>query len=154
MKPVSDLAAYQEQCVVLEPLAIQEEYVRLPADLAYWNEQYATAFGAWLNAKVMSKVTHARLYKEHQDRLLCSGKGKVTISEVESALDMDERNIDAMLDEADKEAEKVRLAGVCEAIRAKKDMLISLGATIRSEHGGDMIMRTNDIKRTMAETNR
>jgi hypothetical protein len=143
---------YAKEAVDMAPEAMEEEYVRLPADLAYWNERYARALKVFLTTKARSKTMAALLKIEHRERLFeefqakkeekgKSGSGRVTDSMVDAALEQDERwqNMQAQL--VDAEVEMVRVKGTAEAVRAKKDMLVSLGASIRAEIEGDPIVR-------------
>lgn len=135
----AEVEAYFWECVHLEPLAIQEEFVRMSADYAYWNERSAEAFKHWQELKSKREEVYATRLKEVREELqfeLDSSpdkKGKVTVSEVESAVLADRYYRDAKTEEITAEAEKVRLVGFMEALRTKRDMLISLGATQRAE---------------------
>ena len=51
--------AYLYDCVNVEPEALQEEFVRIPADLAYWNERYAQAHREHLLAKLDAERAEA-----------------------------------------------------------------------------------------------
>lgn len=125
----------------IDPVLIQEEYVRLPADIAYWNACYADAFEAWALAKSAREQAYHRLMSHHRDLLEQKGKSRVTIGEVESQVFQDSQYIAARSDEIDSEAEKLRVHGVVEGLRAKKDMLVSLGAHMRLEMEHDPVLR-------------
>ena len=141
-----DVDAFLAECVKIEPLAIEEEYVRMPADLAYWNERYALALEDMQRAKLRSDKLEAFLKIEHRERLVQESKSnkdiKVTESTVEAAVDNDERMAQAREDLLMAEVQKVRIAGTCEAVRTKRDMLISMGAHIRAEMQGDPSIRS------------
>ena len=134
--------------VAVEPTAIQEEYVRLPADLAYWNELYARAYHRHLTAKVNEKHLNALLRIEHREQLENS-VARVTESMVDSAVDTDERLQRAHSERIEAEVEKTRLYGILDAIRAKREMLVSLGAHVRAEMEDDPLVRKahSDAKR-------
>jgi len=130
---------FLRKSVSVEPLAINEEYVELPAALAYWNARYADALREHLKAKMVLDRTEAKLRIECREML--AAEGKVTESMIDAAV---ERHPDieiAKLTSIEAEVEKVRISGVAEAVRAKKDMLISLGATMRAEMDGDPSIR-------------
>lgn len=131
---------YLKDCVAIEPLAIQEEFTRLPADLAYWNDRYAAALRAHLLAKLDSEETHSRLYIAHRERMLAAGV-KPTESQVEAQIDNDPEMHQARLAMVDSEVDKGRLRGIVDAVSTKRDMLVSLGSHIRTEMEGDLVIR-------------
>lgn len=123
---------YLRACVVVEDSVITEEYMRLPSDIAYWTEQYAEA-------------KHTHLIAKHQrERTLSSERGAARATLEEAGHRATEGRIDeqvisvtavetARTVEIMAEVEVIRLHGVLEALRAKKEMLISLGAHLRQE---------------------
>ena len=137
-----DIDQYLEECTKIEPMALQEEFVRVPADLAFWNGKYANVYQHWLEMKLAREICFAKLWQHHQTQLLINTpKGKATISEVEAAVFQDAEYIDAKVKEITAEGEKVRLYGIMDSLRSKRDMLISLGAHQRAEMGNDPMLR-------------
>lgn len=132
-----DLEEYQKESVRIEAFAIEEEFIRMPADLAYWNEQYATAYGAWRTKQLAVEIESANLAIIVRTELESRGKGRVTLAEVDQVISTTEAWRDLKQAEINAEAEKIRLYGIVDAIRAKKEMLISLGAHMRFEMGND-----------------
>lgn len=138
-KTEDEVGEYLWECVRIDPLVIQEEYVRLPSDLAYWNERYASAYRFWLEIKDRRERTEAQLAvtlrKDLELELAHNPHrtGKVTVGEVAGAVASSEEYRSVRAKEIGAEAEKVRLWGVLDAIRTKRDMLVSLGATQRAE---------------------
>lgn len=135
-----DVDAYLADSVQIYPEAIQEEYVRLPSDLAYWGQRYTDALRVFLGAKLDMDRTEARV------KILCRAElnakeGKVTESMVSAAVDQHPDMEKARLALIEAEVEKARLGNVLDAIRAKKDMLVSLGAHVRSEMEHDPLLR-------------
>lgn len=132
---------YLSECVTLDDLALDEEYIRTPADLAYWNARYADALRAYLTAKLAHETNAARLHlRVKADNDLGGGK-KATVADLEAMVVVDpdyQRTAMAMV-EAD--AERQRLRGSVDAIACKKDMLQSLGAKLRAEMGADPMVR-------------
>ena len=55
---------YLADCVRLDDVALDEEFMRLPADLAYWTHKYAQAVDAYLRAKFEHERSAARLFLE------------------------------------------------------------------------------------------
>ncbi len=77
---------YLAQCTSINDEDIQAEFVRIPADLAYWNAQYAEAQRDALQAKLQLDVMKAKLLPLVRQGLIDAG-GKVTESQVDAALD-------------------------------------------------------------------
>lgn len=128
----ADLDLYVKQSVAIDPVLVREEYVRLPADLATWNARLVAATERYLEADLVVDRTTARLTIEHRERLLACGE-KATEAQVKAHVESDERWISARMDRIEAEVEKLRVRGVVDAVLTKRDMLISLGATIRQE---------------------
>lgn len=139
--PVIDLDAYLKDSVRIESFAIEEEFIRLPADLAFWNEQYAQAYKAWQEQKLELERLNATLSLAIRDELQAQNKGRVTLAEIEQVLHTIDQYKNTKQREIELEAEKVRLYGVVDAVRSKKEMLISLGAHLRFEMGNDPAIR-------------
>jgi hypothetical protein len=110
---------------------IKAEFIRLPADMAYWNARYSDAILAHLRAKWAAETAEGECYIAQRERL--EAEGKVTEKKIESAVATDPMYVAARNAEIEAEAERARLRGVVEAIATKRDMLMSLGAYIREE---------------------
>lgn len=141
---------YAAQCVKIEPLALEEEFVRLPGDLAYWNGRFADLYCYWQERKQVTDQLCRVLSIQYRESLAVNTKGRVTIGEVEEQVVLNADYKDAKSKEIQAEVEKIRVQGVVEAIRAKKDMLVSLGAHMRAEMGGDLSVRSQS-SRVLAE---
>jgi len=143
----AQLTAYLKDCVRIEPLALEEEFVRMPADLAYWNERYAKAVRAHLIGKI--EVDRARAWARQALRIKLTnpenahmlGGGKVTEALLESFIALDPTVKEVETNEIEAESKKIRLHGIIEAIRTKRDMLISLGANMRAEMQNDPMIK-------------
>ena len=141
---------YLRQCVRITPEAMSQEYMQLPGLLAYWNAQYARANRAYLDAKLDVAVTRARLQPLVRDALLRAG-AKVTESQVEAAIDSNEDMIDAIRRMNAADALKHEAFGIVDTIRAKREMLISLGAHVRAEMAHDPVVREYAKSQRMRE---
>ena len=53
---------YLAECVVINDFALDEEFIRMPADMAYWNARYADALRNYLLAKLDHERNAARLH--------------------------------------------------------------------------------------------
>jgi len=134
-------AEYLKECVRIESFTIEEEFIRLPGDLAYWNNKYADVYQYWLERKqVTAEVTARRSSEIREDMTAAKGK-RPLVSEVDDALTMDPAAQQAKMKEIAAEAEKVRLYGIMDALRSKREMLISLGAHMRAEMKFDPLIR-------------
>ena len=124
----------------IDPLEINEEFLRLPAQVAYWNAQYAEAYRRWLTSKNIVDRAFAVLYTEVRDEAE-SNRSKTTEATIKATVEMDPRYIEACQDQIAAEAEKVRLAGVLESLRTRRDALMSVGASMRAELQGNPSIR-------------
>lgn len=135
-----ELDAYLRQCVNINPEDIQGEFVRVSGYLAYWNTKYAEAMKNHLHAKIDTKVLASRLDPIVRQALTAAG-AKLTEAMVKAAIVEHEQMVEAERYEADCEVQKNLHFGYLDAIRAKRDMLISLGAHLRAEMEGDPLIR-------------
>lgn len=148
---------YLAASVQVEPLALQEEFVKLPSDLAYWGERYARAWRAFNLAKIKRDRVAADLHTSLREALFEASKasateaatsgGKVkvsakapTVGDIDAAVLVHPDMVAAEQEVLDTEVEKVRLWGVLEAIKCKKDMLVQLGAQARAEMQGNPLI--------------
>lgn len=144
LQPSQDPDKYLDECTAIDEFAIQAEYMRLPGDYAYWNSRYSEVYRYHLRSKLDLTQLVARLTKEYRARLEAGrSSGRVTIGEVEAEVEADSEYLDAKIVEIEADAEAKRLAGVLEALRTKREMLISLGAHIRAEMNRDPMIRTS-----------
>jgi hypothetical protein len=143
---ITDVGEYLRDCVRIEPLVIEEEYVRLPADLAYWNARFSESVQAFLTAKMNAEEHEARQRILHREILLAAG-GKATESQVDAAVTCDPSIREVRIKYIAAEARKHHIGGIVDAIRTKRDMLISLGAHMRAELQGDPVLKTDRANR-------
>jgi hypothetical protein len=149
-----DLEKYLRECTQIEPLYLEEEFVRLPADIAFWTERYAQAYHYALDRELYRKTMYGKLYSEHSTALAVGRVGArgPSVELIKAAVEQDPMYIAACQEENNAESAKVRLYGVVEALRAKKDALVSIGAQRRAEMSGDpMIRRDAAIARAKQE---
>jgi hypothetical protein len=122
------------------PEMLDEEFKRLPSDLGYWGERYTQALKDYLEAKAAAKVGRARVELLARETLkitapvnakgtperITEGVVNATVDSADEVQEMDTREILA-------EVEMTRLKVLLDAIRAKRDCLIQLGANYRLE---------------------
>jgi len=131
-----ELDKYLAECVSIDSMALQTEFERTPNDFAYWSNRYAEVYRHHALCKQKRELVEATLQIEIRDQNEIGRGAKMTVGEVEARIAKSTLYIDAKLAEAEADAERVRLAGVVEAMRTKREMLISLGAHIRAEMAG------------------
>ncbi len=125
---------YLKECLVIEPEAITEEFVRIPGDLSYWNAEYSRALQESLDATTERKRVRAELYLNIRTELLEDGH-KVTEGIVDASVESHPDYVEAQKAENEAAARKADVYGTLDSVRAKKDMLVSLGAMLREEMG-------------------
>ena len=141
---------FLEEVIDINPLNIDEHFRKVPAELAYYNQQYADAFEKYLRAKMLCERSHAEAYKRISQEAESEGR-RVTVSSLEAAVLMDMSFQMAKEDLVEAESEKQKLRGKVEVVSAKKEMLISLGAHIRVEMNDPMIRaQSKNNKEAMA----
>ena len=143
--PDIDPDEFLRDCVRIEPLVIEEEFVRLPSDLAYWNGRFADCQRTYQLAKLDAEETEAKLRIIHREMLLAAG-GKTTESQVDSAVTVDGATRDSRVKLIEADVAMKRVGGIVDAIRTKRDMVISLGAHMRAELQGDPVLRHQRAK--------
>ena len=136
---------FLEECVTVNSADLVGEFTNLPAQLAYWNDRYATVYRYWNERKEVTAQLRAKLSMWHRDRLGLLTKGRVTVGEVEDAVLVEPEYQQARAKELAVEEEKVRLYGVVDSLRAKKEMLISLGAHLRAEMSDPIIRQQRQL---------
>ena len=140
------------EATIIEPKMLEEEYIRVPGDLAYWNEQFSRAREAHLRAELSREVEEAGLRLEVRAALVAKGE-KATEATLDALVVTDPRYREMREREITADGRKQRVLGVLDAIRGKRDMLISLGAQMRAEMAGDPSIRRDariDHKRSDA----
>ena len=137
---VEKLATYLRECVRIDPSKVTEEFVRVPSDLAFWSERYNDAAEAYLRAKMLRDKCAAEVELQVRRAAMVHGE-KLTESIVQARAAVDEECNAVNLAVIEAEANKNRLRSTVDAILAKKDMLVSVGAHLRAEMGRDPVVR-------------
>lgn len=131
-----ELNAAVDEAVSIDPLDLQDEFRRIPADLARFNELYARALRRFLKAKARTEQVFSLVYLETRE-----GGQKATEAQIKAEVAMDDRYNDSLQERIEAEVEKTRLGGILDALMAKKDSLISMGANLRAEMSGNPSIR-------------
>ena len=127
----SFLAAITEAAAIV-PEAIHEEYVRLPVDMATWNHRHAGAQRRAMITKSNLDYVRSIVYLATRERLRALDP-KATEAMIAAAVEQDDRVRSAVADDIDAQVHAIRTRGELDALRAKRDMLVSLGAGLRAE---------------------
>lgn len=125
-------------------LVINEEYLRLPGDMATRTKWYAESVGRWLVAKASTKLLWSTLFMKYRETV--TPEGKVPSEKyIECCIEADAsyRSSVAYRDEC--EVDKLKMAGEVAAIEYKSESLVGIGANIRKEmEHQDMTMKFRD----------
>jgi hypothetical protein len=121
-----------KECVTIDAAQLHDEFMRIPADYAYYSQQYADAKRVYLLDKMERGSIWARIRLETRETLTMQGE-RVTEARLDTEAEINEEYCDAKRKEIMSEVEMVKLYGILEAIKTKREMLISLGAHIRQE---------------------
>ena len=131
------LDGYLDECVRLEPMALTEELARGPGDFARWNELYATATEAYLQAKAdVGRVRARRGLQLRRNRgLVAQMNPGVNITEATLAdlVTLDPEVIAAEDRMIGADRDRTRIRGILSALNRKAEALVSIGAHMRSE---------------------
>jgi hypothetical protein len=127
---------YFRDCVGFEPLQVKEEYVRVAADFAYWNERAADARKVHLLADADLERTKARVELEIRAEAALGGP-KITEGTVSAKVTVHPDVVAAVENAIMADTERARFAGRVGAISKKMEALVSYGAHVRREMDGD-----------------
>lgn len=136
------ITEYLRECVTIEPMALEEEFVRVPADLAYWGARWADAQKEAALAKLQRDQVEAAIDAEHRAVAASSGE-KVTEKVIAARVVADERMRAIEIELIEAEARASRARAFADAVRAKKDMVVSLGSQVRAEMAANPSLRDN-----------
>lgn len=135
-----EVTQYLRECVTIEPMALEEEFVRVPADLAYWGARWADAVKEASLAKLRRNEVEAAIDSEYRAAAAASGE-KVTEKVIASRVAADDRMRAIEIDLIESEARAARARAFADAVRAKKDMVVSLGSQVRAEMAANPSLR-------------
>lgn len=133
--PNAELADDVFEATQIDPGNITADMVRVPSDLALWGERYARVYEAWQIARLTRERVYAETFRAIQDEINLLSPKRATVAETEQATSCHPAYQETRVQEIAAETEKIRLAGILDSLRAKKDMLVSIGAQMRAEMG-------------------
>lgn len=126
---------YLAECISIDLVDLNDEFVRVPADISYWNGQLADATRIAMTAKLDLDRAKAQLFTTIRASKV--DNKQPSIDTVNAQVDADQDIYDLELDYILKEAERLRARGAVDAVSAKRDMIQSLGAKLRAEMRSD-----------------
>jgi hypothetical protein len=140
--PMRDIEVdeYLLECVTIEPTMLEDEFVRAPAEIAYWNEKLNIAVRAHLLAKLRYDQIRAKIGLEVREEAAANGVKK-TVGDIDAMVTLNPQVAGAYLDYVEAESERQALRNRCDAVQAKREMLQSLGAKYRVEMATDPVLR-------------
>lgn len=139
-KTKGELDDFLRECVRIDPHNVNDEFIKLPAQFALWNERYRTAMERSLLADAETKRIRAGIYILSSEAVMPSGK-PATVGYIDALVERDPDYVAARQDEIRAEVEVAHIKGVLEAIRTKRDALTSVGANLRQEMQHDPAVR-------------
>lgn len=141
-QPASTPPAYDAilEVVEIDALAIDDEFRTIAAHIARRNHLYADALKTYLFAKAREKRVRAEVYLKLRAEWEDAGE-KITEGRLSAQVDADAAVNAAVEALIEAEFVKTRLGGEVEALRSKRDALVSLGAHIRAEMAGNPAIR-------------
>lgn len=116
----------------IDPESVKDEYVRIPAYIATLNTVYAQA----LKIAILAKHRRDKVYAELYNEIVSDADKKPAEATIKQMVMLDDRYTDAVTQYAEAEYKKELAWGRAQAMIAKKDMVVSLGAHVRQELGG------------------
>ncbi len=146
MTQTFDPDAYLDDCVKIDDMVLDEEFIRLPADLAFWSARYAESVRAYLLAKLEADKAKAKAHLRIKAEAELEGR-KMTVPDLEANVQIDPDYLDAAVALIEADIERKKLQGCVDAVHAKKDMIQSLGAKLRTEMERDPMVRVEQRNR-------
>jgi hypothetical protein len=127
---------YLRECLEIGLEDLNESFCKVPGDIAFWNARYADATTAHQTAKLDYEQARAKQFvKLKNEADPATGKPR-SLDLCGVLCDAHEGLYELSLDTIQKDAERIRMRGIVDAISAKRDMLQSLGAKLRVEMRG------------------
>jgi hypothetical protein len=121
-----------KDCVTIDQTNLQDEYQRIAADYAYWSEKCSVSQQTYLLRKMERQRMWAQTKIELRETLTMQGE-RVTEARLDTETEVNDEYCAAKEMEIIAEVDYTKLKGYLEAIKTKREMLISLGAHMRQE---------------------
>lgn len=121
---------------------LNTEFVRLPGHTARWAFLAAEATNEVASAKHNYDKVFAATHEEIRTGALAKGD-KLTVDQINNRTAVTLKVVLARDAVSEAEMRKAKTLAVCEGLRAKRDMLIQLGASQRAAKESDLWMKQN-----------
>lgn len=131
---------FMAKVIDIDSLQLDEEFKKVPGELAYFGEQYSQAYTAYLIAKKELDQVYAKVYHE----ILEENPKKPTVKFIETSIELHEDYQAARQAMIDADGVRQETRGKVDVVSAKKEMLISLGAHMRTEMSEMSIKRRSE----------
>lgn len=133
-KPFTDNEV--QEAISITPEVIQEEYARVGPHLQHFRALLSKAKGAVERAEVNLETIEANLRQTLRASSADAKRGSadyMTNDDIDAAIARDVARLEAAERAIAAREARDELEGICEAIRTKREMLVSLGADLREE---------------------
>jgi hypothetical protein len=117
-----------DKIATVDPDNLNQEFISLSGWFARYVALHAEAAREYHLAKLLRERLHASLYL-----LASSQEGKQTVDSIKAKVEASEDMAQAKEKEVLADVEMQRLKGMIEALKAKRDCLVSLGANMRAD---------------------
>jgi hypothetical protein len=117
----------------IDPAQVQDAFMRLPGEVAHWAAKLAKASRELTLTKARAQMMENRLVARVRDEIGASSGRKASLSESERKARSTQQWLEWQTEIARAEEAKVLAKGVLDALTAKRDALISVGASLRAE---------------------
>jgi len=118
--------------VSVDDTNLNGEFVKLSSAYAYYSAEYADAVDKEAKAKFLVKKTYAERYLFLREDLQNAGV-KVTEAILDSHVQIDTLYQQAYMLHIEAQTNKTEVWGILEALKVKRDSLITIGANMRAE---------------------
>lgn len=116
----------------IDPENVKDEYTRIPSFIATLNGVYAQS----LRIAIMAKLNRDKVYAQIAQDIVADSEKKPAEATIKQMVMLDERYTRAVEQYAVAEERKALAFGRAQAMIAKKEMVVSLGAHVRKELDG------------------
>lgn len=128
--------AHTKKTWEIDPALIDEEFIKLPGELARYSQLHVEASQDAEQADFNLEIIEASISLTIRDHAKNLGE-KVTVDYVQAKMRVDPKWQAARRDAIEARTQEAAAKAMVNAVLAKRDMLISYGAHLRAQWGGD-----------------
>jgi len=144
--PLEARDEFLRQCLEISITDLNAEFIKVPGEIAYWGEQLSSATFAHASAKLAYERERGRMFTLLRNRHV-EGKKPLPVDAIEAVIAEDDELYELQLEVLQKDAARMHIKSIYDAVSRKADMLQSLGAKIREERRGEPALRQRDAER-------